>query len=120
VNPRAHRLKTELIILSCMLLIKAMDLQTDCVAATVTALKRAVNITPHSEFAYTGLWDAYGGLGQVASENGARGRGDALPDSSSKCKDPNGTDACLNLATAHYKLATSEYWKWKNGDRYKQ
>jgi hypothetical protein len=120
MKPRTHRLTTELIILSCMLLLKAIDLQTDCVAATVAVLKRAVNITPHSEFAYTGLWDASGGLSQMDSRDRASGRARTMPDSTPIRKDPKGVKPCPNLGTAHYQLAASEFWQWKNKARYRQ
>ena len=113
-----RRLTVELIILSCMVILKTIDLQTDCVAATVAALKRAITITPHSEFAYTGLWDAHGGLGQVVPGDEASNRVYTVSDSTPIRKDSNGANAGLNLGTAHYQLAASEFWKWKNKDGY--
>ncbi len=59
-------LKAELIVLLCILILKAVDVQTNCVLnGTARFLKQVVRIDPLSEFAYNGLGHTYYGLNEV-------------------------------------------------------
>lgn len=106
MKPSKRSLAVELIVLLFVIFLKLADLQTGCVGATLDTLKRANPTTLNGDLAYGGLWDAYGGVNHPAPG------GEALNRNASPGRDPHRVDAGLNLATAHYQLAASEFWAW--------
>ena len=129
-------LKAELIVLLCVLVLKAIDLQTNCVlAGTAGILQQAAKIAPNSQFVHTALGYTYYGLKQVVDGDRAFYQAHVISCKKAVQKNPNDAAAHFNLGEEYYyadkleqaikhyeeavRLGPYHVWKWEQlGDAY--
>jgi tetratricopeptide (TPR) repeat protein len=98
-------LRAELIVLLCILILKAVDVQTNCVLnGTARFLKQVVRIDPLSEFAYNALGHTYYGLDQVEEGDKAFNQATLISYERAIQKNPDDAQTWFNLGHHYHYL----------------